>query len=162
MADKVKAVPKGFRTVNAYLAVDGGARALEFYKKAFNAKELMRMMWPDGQKVAHAEVKIGNTIVMISDESPERGVRSPNSLGGTGLRLVLYVRNCDRVFKRALKAGATSLMEPADMFWGDRWSEVQDPFGHRWNIATHKEDVGPEELDRRAQEFFAQMGQQQK
>jgi len=160
MADKVKAVPKGFRSVNAYLAVDGGVRALEFYRKAFNAKEIARMMYPDGQKLAHAEVKIGNTIVMISDESPERGVRSPNSLGGTGLRLVLYVRNCDRVYKRALKAGATSLMEPADMFWGDRWSTVQDPFGHRWEIATHKEDVGPEEMGRRSEEFFAKMGGQ--
>ena len=161
MADKVKAVPKGFRTVNAYLTVDSGTRALEFYRKAFNAKELARMMYPDGQRLAHAEMKIGNTIVMISDEAPERGVRSPKSFGGTGLRLVLYVRNCDRVYKRALKAGATSLMEPADMFWGDRWSEVQDPFGHRWEIATHKEDVSGEEMGRRSQEFFAKMGGQQ-
>lgn len=88
-------------------------------------------------------------------------MRSPKTLGGTGLRLVLYVRNCDRVYKRALKAGATSLMEPADMFWGDRWSEVQDPFGHRWNIATHKEDVSGEEMGRRSQDFFAKMGGQQ-
>lgn len=161
MADKVKAVPKGFRTVNAYLTVDGGARALEFYKKAFNAKEIARMMFPDGQKLAHAEIKIGNTFVMISDESPERGVRSPKSIGGSGMRLVLYVRNCDRVYKRAVKAGATSRMEPVDMFWGDRWSEIEDPFGHRWNVCTHKEDVPPEEMARRSQEFFAQMGGQQ-
>lgn len=160
MTDKVKAVPKGFRTVNASLAIAGAARALEFYKKAFNAKELMRMMYPDGQRVAHAEIKIGNTIVMLSDEAPEYGVRGPQALGGTPVRLVLYVRNCDRVYKRALKAGATSLMEPADMFWGDRWSEVADPFGHRWPIATHMEDVTPEELERRGQEFFAKMGQQ--
>jgi PhnB protein len=158
-APKVKAVPKGFRTVNAYLHVEGGPRALEFYRKAFNAKEIMRMMWPDGQRLAHAEIKIGNTIVMVSEEVPERGLRSPKSLGGTSLRLVLYVRNCERVYKRALKAGATSLMEPADMFWGDRWSEVQDPFGHRWSIVTHTEDVTPEELERRSQEWFAKMGQ---
>jgi PhnB protein len=98
---------------------------------------------------------------MLSDEAPEMGVRSPKSIGGTGLRLVLYVRNCDRVYKRALKAGATSRMEPADMFWGDRWSEVEDPFGHRWGICTHKEDVPPEEMGRRSQDFFAKMGSQQ-
>lgn len=160
MADKVKAVPKGFRTVNAYLTVDGGARALEFYRKAFNAKEVARMMYPDGQKLAHAEIKIGNTMVMLSDEAPPMDVRSPKSIGGTGTRLVLYVRNCDRVFKRALKAGATSRMEPTDMFWGDRWSEIQDPWGHRWAICTHKEDVGPEEMARRSKEWFAKMGQQ--
>lgn len=161
MADKVKAVPKGFRTVNAYLTVDAGTRALEFYRKAFNAKEIGRMMYPDGQKLAHAEIKIGNTMVMLSDEAPEMDVRSPKSIGGTGLRLVLYVRNCDRVYKRALKAGATSRMEPADMFWGDRWSVVEDPFGHRWCICTHKEDVPPEEMARRSQDFFAKMSGQQ-
>ncbi|MDA2913939.1 VOC family protein [Acidobacteriia bacterium AH_259_A11_L15] len=161
MADKVKAVPKGFRTVNAYLTIAGAAQALEFYKKAFNAKEILRMMYPDGQKLAHAEIKIGNTMVMLSDEAPEMGVRSPKSIGGTGVRLVLYVRNCDRVYKRALKAGATSVMEPVDMFWGDRWSEVTDPSGHRWQIATHKEDLTPEQLEQRSKEFFAKMAQQQ-
>ncbi|MFQ5662494.1 MAG: VOC family protein [Terriglobia bacterium] len=157
MADKVKAVPKGFGTVNAYLAVGGGARALDFYRKAFNAKEISRMMYPDGQRLAHAEIKIGKTMVMLSDEAPEHGVRSPKSIGGTGVRLVLYVRNCDRVYKRALKAGATSVMEPVDMFWGDRWSEVTDPFGHRWPIATHKEDLTAEEIGKRAEAFFANM-----
>ena len=154
-APKVKAVPKGFRTANIALTISGCAKAIEFYKKAFNAKELMRMAMPDGG-VAHAELKIGNTILMVNDEFPPMAV-SPKTIGGSGSRAVLYVRNCDRVFKRAVKAGASSNMEPADMFWGDRWSQVTDPFGHIWAIATHKEDVGPEELVERSKKWMAEM-----
>ncbi|MGH9778186.1 MAG: VOC family protein [Candidatus Acidiferrales bacterium] len=156
-APKVKAVPKGFRTVTPALTIAGCGKAIEYYKKAFNAKEIMRMEMPGGG-VAHAELKIGNTILMMSDEFPPMAL-SPKTIGGSGSRIVLYVRNCDRVFKRAVKAGATSNMEPVDMFWGDRWSQVTDPFGHVWAIATHKEDVGPEELTQRAQKWMAEMAQ---
>ncbi len=157
-APKVKAVPKGFRTANPSLTIAGCAKAIEFYKKAFNAKELMRMPTPDG-KVAHAEIKIGNSIIMMADEWPNM-TRSPKSIGGSGSSITLYVRNCDRVFKRAVKAGATSTMEPTDMFWGDRWSHITDPFGHLWAIATHKEDVGPEELAERSRKWMAEMAAQ--
>ena len=158
-APKVKAVPKGFRTATPQLVIDGCANAIEFYKKAFNAKELMRMPTPDG-RVGHAEIKIGNSIIMMSDEWPEAGARSPKSIGGSGSSIYLYVRNCDRVFKRALKAGATGQMEPTDMFWGDRMAKVTDPFGHVWGIATHKEDLTPEQLAERAQKWMAEMAAQ--
>ena len=154
MADKVKTIPKGYRTVNAYLIIKGVPEALEFYKKAFNAKEILRMPGPDG-KIRHAEVKIGNTIVMMGEETQEMGALSPNSIGGSATYLYLYVRNCDRVFKRAVKAGATVLKEPADQYYGDRSGAVKDPFGHLWGIATHKEDLTPEQLAQRAQAFYA-------
>ncbi len=155
-APKVKAVPKGYRTATPALIIDGAAKAIEFYKKAFNAKELMRMPTPDG-KVAHAEIKIGNSHIMLSDEWPDMGARSPKSIGGSGSSLMLYVRNCDRVYKRAVKAGATSNMEPADMFWGDRFSKITDPFGHVWSIATHKEDLTPEQMAERSAKWMAEM-----
>ena len=155
-APKVKAVPKGFRTATPALIIDGCGKALEFYKKAFNAKEIMRMPTPDG-KVGHAEIKIGNSIIMMSDEWPDMGARSPKSIGGSGSSLYLYVRNCDRVFKRAVKAGATSTMEPADMFWGDRMAKVTDPFGHVWGISTHKEDLTPEQVAERGAKWMAEM-----
>jgi len=158
-APKVKAVPKGFRTVTPALTIAGCGKAIEFYKKAFNAKELMRMPMPDG-RVAHAEIKIGNSIIMMSDEWPDMGALSPKSIGGTGSSIMLYVRNCDRVFKRAVKAGATANMEPVDMFWGDRFSKVTDPFGHAWSIATHKEDLTPEQLTERSQKWMAEMAAQ--
>jgi len=157
-APKVKAVPKGFRTVTPALTIAGCAKAIEYYKKAFNAKEIMRMEMPGGG-VAHAEIKIGNSIIMMSDEFPQMNALSPKTIGGSGSRLVLYVRNCDRVFKRAVKAGATANMEPTDMFWGDRWSQVTDPFGHVWAITTHKEDLTPEQLTERSQKWMAEMAQ---
>ena len=155
-APKVKTVPKGFRTATPALIIDGCAKAIEFYKKAFNAKELMRMPTPDG-KVAHAEIKIGNSHIMLSDEWPDMGARSPKSIGGSGSSLMLYVRNCDRVYKRAVKAGATSNMEPADMFWGDRFAKITDPFGHVWGISTHKEDLTPEQIAERGAKWMAEM-----
>ena len=158
-APKVKTVPKGFRTATPAITIDGCAKAIEYYKKAFNAKEIMRMPMPDG-KVAHAELKIGNSIIMMSDEFPQMGARSPKSIGGSGSRVMLYVRNCDRVFKRAVKAGATGNMEPTDMFWGDRWSQITDPFGHVWAIATHKEDLTPEQKAERSAKWMAEMSAQ--
>lgn len=156
MADevKVKAVPKGYRTLTPYLCVRDAARALEFYKKAFNAKELMRIPMPDG-KIGHAEIKIGNSILMLSEEFPEQGSKSPLTVGGTGSSLLIYARNVDRAYKRAVKAGCTGLQEPADMFWGDRWSRLRDPFGHEWQIATHKEELTPEQVAERAQKWMA-------
>jgi len=153
-APKVKTVPKGFRTATPSLIIDGAAKAIEFYKKVFNAKEIVRMDLPDG-RVGHAEIKIGNSIIMLGDEWPDMSVRSPKSIGGSGSAIFLYVRNCDRIFKRAVKAGATVIMEPADQFWGDRMAKITDPFGHVWGIATHKEDMTPEEANRRGAEWMA-------
>lgn len=161
MAEKVKPVPKGFHTLTPYLIVKGAAQALDFYRKAFRAKETVRMPGPDGQTVMHAEMKIGRSHFMLSEEFPDMGSRSPHSIGGTPVSILIYVKDVDAAFKRAVKAGAKAEMPPEDMFWGDRWSKVTDPFGHQWQIATHKEDLTPEEINRRGQEFFAKMGQQQ-
>jgi PhnB protein len=156
MADevKVKAVPKGYRTLTPYVVVRDAARAMEFYKKAFNAKELFRMPMPDG-RIGHAEMKFGNSILMLSEEVAEQGMKSPLTLGGNGSSLLIYVRNVDRAFKRAVKAGCTAILEPADMFWGDRYSKLRDPFGHEWQIATHKEDLTPEQVGERMQKWMA-------
>jgi len=156
MADKVKvkAVPKGYRTATPYLTIKDVKAALEFYKKAFNAKEILAMPAPDG-KIMHAEIKIGNSMVMMGEGWSDYGVLSPKSIGGSGSSIYLYVRNCDRVYKRAVKAGATSVMEPADQFYGDRSAKVIDPFGHVWGINTHKEDVTPEELAERGKKWMA-------
>ncbi len=152
----VKSVPDGFHSVTPHLVVRGAAAAIEFYKKAFGATEVMRMTMPDGKAVGHAEIKIGDSLIMIADEFPQ--CQSPQALGGSPVTLGLYVEDCDAVFQRAVAAGAQVRMPPADMFWGDRYGQVTDPFGHIWSIATHKEDVAPEEMGRRAQAAFAQMG----
>ena len=144
--------------VTAYLTVRDGARALEFYKAAFGAIETVRMPGPDGKSVMHAEMKIGDSIVMLSDEVPGMSTcRSPQSLGGTTVGLFLYVRDVDRAVKRAADAGCTVLKAPEDMFWGDRFGSVLDPFGNQWSFATHKEDVPPKEMARRAQAAMANM-----
>jgi len=150
-------VPSGYHTVTPYITVKGAADAIEFYKRAFGAQELHRMPGPDGQRLMHAEIRIGDSVVMLSDEFPEfgSGTSSPKTLGGTTHVLHIYSPDVDADFKRATDAGATPLMPPADMFWGDRYSQVEDPFGQRWAIMTHKEDVAPEEMERRAKAFFA-------
>ena len=153
-APKVKAVPKGYRTATPYLTIKDVKAALAFYKKAFNAKELVAMPGPDGN-IMHAEIKIGNSIIMMGEEWPSYGMLSPKTIGSSGSSIYLYVRNCDRVYKRAVKAGATSMMEPADMFYGDRSGKVVDPFGHVWGIATHKEDLTPEQVAERGQKWMA-------
>ncbi|MGH9862885.1 MAG: VOC family protein [Candidatus Acidiferrales bacterium] len=155
MADKVKSTPKGYRSITPYLIIQGAGRAIEYYKKVFNAKEVLRMASPDGQKVMHAELKIGNSMVMLADEAPEMGARSPQAIGGTPVHLLLYVRNVDRVFKRAVKAGAKAVEEPNDKFYGDRSGRITDPFGHEWSLSTHKEDLSGEEIDRRAQAMYS-------
>ena len=161
MTTKVAPVPPGHHTVTAYLTVDDCARSIDFYKKAFGAQEIMRMGGPAG-KIAHAEIKIGDSMVMLSDEMPGSGSRAPKSLGGSTAGLFLYVNDVDASYKRAVDAGATADMPPADMFWGDRFGRLTDPFGHTWAIATHKEDVAPEEMQTRMQQEMARRGQQTK
>jgi uncharacterized glyoxalase superfamily protein PhnB len=151
MPAKVKPIPPGFHAVTAHLVLEDTARALEFYARALGAKELFRMPSPDG-KILHAEMQIGDSRVLLADEMPgnEAGGRSPRSLKGTPVSLLIYTEDADALFKRAVEAGATAKVPPMDMFWGDRWSQVVDPFGHEWQIATHVEDLSPEEIGRRA------------
>ena len=152
----VKPIPEGYRTVTPYLAVDDAAEAIEYYKKAFGAKERGRMETPDA-KIGHAELEIGDSLVMLSDPFPQATTRTPKELGGTSASVFLYVDDVDAVVKRAVDAGATVTMEVADQFWGDRFGSVQDPFGHSWSIATHVEDVPPEEMPERAKKAMAAM-----
>jgi uncharacterized glyoxalase superfamily protein PhnB len=154
MKNGVKAVPDGFHTVTPHLILKNGSAAIEFYKKAFGAKELFQMPGPDG-RLMHAEIVIGDSIVMLADEFPEMGARGPQTLGGSTVTISLYVEDMDAVFNQALAAGAQVRMPPMDMFWGDRYGQVTDPFGHVWSLCTHKEDVSPEELAKRAQAAFA-------
>ena len=149
MTNKVKPIPEGYHTATPYLIVKDAARAIEFYKKAFGATELMRMPGPGG-KIGHAEIKIGDSPIMLADEVPGMGFRSPESLGGSPISILLYVEDVDAVFSEALAAGAKVQRPVADQFYGDRTGGVTDPFGHVWYIATHKEDVSPEEMKKRA------------
>jgi PhnB protein len=158
MAGKVNAIPTGYHSITPYLVLNEASRAIEFYKQAFDAKEISRMGGPAG-KIGHAELKIGDSMIMLSDEMPGGGNRSPQSLGGSPVSMFLYVENVDSVFDRAVKAGAKADMPPQDMFWGDRFGKLTDPFGHQWALATHIEDVAPAEMDKRAQAFMAQMAQ---
>jgi PhnB protein len=157
----VKPIPDGYRTVTPYLVVSNAAAAIDFYKRAFGAKEIMRMDTPQG-KIAHAEIKIGDSMIMLGDEMPGTGARSPESLGGTCTGIFLYVPNVDSVFKQAESAGAKALMPPVNMFWGDRYGKLTDPFGHQWSLATHVEDVAPEEMGKRMKEEMAKMAQTSK
>jgi PhnB protein len=149
-----KPIPEGYSSVTPYLAVDDADRAIEYYKKAFGAKERGRMEAPGG-KIGHAEVEIGDSVVMLSDALPQFSTRPPSELGGTSVSMFLYVEDVDAVVKRAVDAGATITMEVADQFWGDRFGVVQDPYGHLWSIATHVEDVPPEEMAERAKQAMA-------
>jgi PhnB protein len=151
MAAKVKPVPDGYHTLTPYISVKGASEAIAFYKKAFGAEELVRMPMPDG-RVGHAELQIGDSRLMLSDEMPEMGeatTRSPRSLGGVTAALCLYVPDVDALFARALAAGAMERRPLKDQFYGDRSAVVEDPFGHLWTLATHVEDVSPDEMKRR-------------
>jgi PhnB protein len=152
-----KAIPDGYRTVTPYLTVKGAAQAIEFYKRAFGARESERMTGPDGKSVMHAEIQIGDSLVMLSDEFPQMGSRSPQTLGGTTAAIFLYVPDVDAAFQQAVDAGAKAIMPPADMFWGDRFGKLVDPFGHEWAMATHKEDLAPEEIRKRGAAAMASM-----
>ncbi len=154
MKTKVNFIPPGYHTATPYLIINGAARALEFYKQAFGATELMRMAGPDG-KVGHAEIRIGDSNIMLADECPEMQARSPQALGGTPVSLMLYLEDADAVIARAVSAGANVLRPVQDQFYGDRSGTIADPFGHTWTIATHKEDLSPEEIGKRAAALFA-------
>lgn len=150
----VNPIPEGYHTITVALTVSEAAKAIEFYRKAFGAEEIARMTAPDGERVMHAELRIGDTILMLSDEFPGMGRRSPKALGGTPVMLMIYTRDTDAAFQRAIEAGAKERMRPEDMFWGDRFCEVEDPFGNLWSMATHVEDVTPEEIKARAEKLW--------
>ena len=146
----VKAIPDGYYSLTPYLVIKGAAEAIEFYKKVFGATESMRMPGPGG-RIMHAEIKIGNSVLMLADENPQRGFLSPTTRGGATGSVMFYTDDVDKTFKAAVAAGAKGDQPPTDMFWGDRMANITDPFGHSWAIATHTEDVSPEEMEKRAQ-----------
>ena len=145
MASKVEPIPAGFHAITPHIVVAGCGDAIAFYAKAFGADERFRMPGPDG-RIMHAEIQIGDCVVMMADEMPEMDCRSPKTLGGSPVTLHLYVEDTDAAYQRAIEAGATAVMPPEDMFWGDRYARVTDPFGHAWAFATHQRDLTPEEI----------------
>jgi PhnB protein len=157
MAGSGKSIPEGYHSITPYLAVDGGADAIAFYKAAFGATEVMRMAAPGG-KVGHAEVEIGGSRIMLADEHPDMGFRSPKAIGGSPVSLHLYVEDVDAVTRQAVAAGAKERRPVRDQVHGDRSGTLEDPFGHVWHIATHKEDLSPDELKRRAEGAMKQDG----
>ena len=156
MAKKAQAIPKGYHTVTPSLVVAGADRAIDFYKKALGAVEQSRFAGPDG-KLMHAEIKIGDSVIMLGDEMPDHGARGPKSYGGTSVGFFIYGENVDAAWKQALDAGAKSVVPLADQFWGDRTGCIEDPFGHRWWLAQHIQDLTPEELKQGAEAAFSQM-----
>jgi uncharacterized glyoxalase superfamily protein PhnB len=158
MAAKVKPVPEGYHTVTAFMIVKDAREVMDFYSRAFGAETVMRMPGPDGKSTMHAEMRIGDSMLMLCDENPNWNTKSAATLGGSPVSLHLYVNDADAAFKRAVQAGCTVTMPIQDAFWGDRYGKLRDPFGYEWGIATHKEDLSPEELDRRAAEFMKSMG----
>ncbi len=153
----VKPIPDGYHTVTPYLIVNDGAAAIEFYKQAFGATELMRAPGPGG-KLMHAEIRIGDSPIMLADEFPEMKVLSPSSLGGSATSILLYVEDVDALFARAIAAGGKEKKPLQDQFYGDRSGTLEDPFGHSWTISTHVEDVSKEEMDKRFEEMMKQQG----
>ncbi len=148
MAD-INPIPDDYRTITPYLCVDDGAAAIDFYTRVFGAKERMRMPAPDG-RIGHAELTVGDSVLMLSDEYPEMEIRGPKTVGGTPVTLSIYVEDVDDVVARAVKAGAKVRRETQDQFYGDRSGQIEDPFGHVWSLQTHVEDVAPDEMQRRA------------
>ena len=145
----VKPIPEGYPQVIPYLVVNGAADAIQFYGKVLGTKERMRMGGPDG-KVGHAELELGDSVIMLADEFPESGARGPKTVGGSPVTISLYLADVDGVHKKAIAEGATELRPPTDQFYGDRTSQFEDPWGHRWSVGTHVEDVSPEEMEKRA------------
>jgi PhnB protein len=148
MANKVKPIPEGYHSITPYLVIKGAAAAIDFYKQAFNATEIMRMPQLDG-RMGHAELKFGDSVVMLADEYPELQVVGPKTLGNTSVGLLLYLDDVDKAVERAVSLGATIKKPIADQFYGDRTGTIEDPFGHKWTLAVHIEDVSPEEMQRR-------------
>ena len=161
-SSKVKPIPEGFHSLIPSLTVSDANKAIDFYKKAFGAQEIMRMPSPDGKHLWHGHIKIGDSHLFMADEAASMGIKSPLALGGTPVALQLNVENCDEVFNRAVAAGAKADMQPTDMFWGDRYGAVTDPFGFRWALATHVKDLTPEEMKKASEEAARQFAQQQK
>jgi PhnB protein len=157
MAKQVRAIPEGHHTVTPYLIVGDAAAAIAFYKKAFGAEELMRVAAPNG-KIGHAEIRIGDSVIMLADEYPDMNARGPHAFGGSPVSIHLYVEDVDAVAGQAIAAGATVVRPVQDQFYGDRSGSFTDPFGHSWHVATHKEDLTPEELDKRVKAAMAQHG----
>jgi uncharacterized glyoxalase superfamily protein PhnB len=157
MARAVKPIPEGFYSVTPHLIVRNAAQAIAFYKQAFGAQELSRMPSPDGKALMHAEIKIGDSIIMLCDEFPQWNTLGPQSRGGSTVGIHIYVQDADALFSQAIAAGATVKMPLEDTFWGDRFGKVTDPFGHEWSIATRKCDLTPEELQRGAQAYFSKL-----
>jgi PhnB protein len=155
MTNRIKAVPEGYHTLTPHLVVKGATQAIEFYKNAFGAEEIIRLPGPDGQSIMHAELKIGDSRLFLVEEFPEMDSRAPQSLGGTPVTIHIYVEDADTVFNQAVAAGAQVRMPLEDAFWGDRYGQVTDPFGHRWSLATRKENLTPEEISQRAQAAFS-------
>ena len=143
----IKAIPDGYHRIQPYLYIRGAAEAIDFYKKVFGATERMRMPQPDG-RIGHAEILFGDSVIMLADEHPEKEIHSPKHFGGSPISLMLYVEDCDAVYQQALSAGAKSLREPADQFYGDRMAGVEDPFGFQWWLGTHIKDVSMEEMQK--------------
>jgi PhnB protein len=150
-------IPEGYHTATPYLIVKGAAQAIEFYKQAFGAVELFRFPVPDG-RLGHAEIKVGDSPIMLADEAPDMGYRGPQALGGTPVSVLLYVKDVDAQYQKAVAAGATVRKPVQDQFYGDRSGTLEDPFGHVWTLATHKEDVSPEEMQRRLEAFVKAQG----
>jgi PhnB protein len=157
MSESAKTIPEGYHSINPYLVVRNAARAIEFYKKAFSAEERFRMHGPDGKIIMHAELKIGDSVFMLTEESPDMKALSPESIGGSPVSLYVYVKDVDAIFNRALSEGATELKPVRDQFYGARSGYLKDPFGHLWSIATHKKDLSPDELRKAGQAFFEEM-----
>jgi PhnB protein len=161
MTSNVKAIPEGYHSITPFLVVKNCADALEFYKKAFDAEERYRMNMPDG-KVGHAELKIGDSVLMLADEFPEMKSLSPKSIGGSPVSMYVYVQDVDTMFNNAVTAGGIVLDGVKDQFWGDRYGRLEDPYGHLWSIATHKKDLSPDEMKRAAEAAFTEMSKQSK
>jgi PhnB protein len=161
MTSNVKAIPEGYHTITPFLIVKNCADAIEFYKKAFDAEERYRMNMPGG-KVGHAELKIGDSVLMLADEFPEMKSLSPKSMGGSPVSMYVYVQDVDAMFNNAVTAGAIVLDGVKDQFWGDRHGRLEDPYGHLWSVATHKKDLSPDEMKRAAEAAFAEMSKQSK
>lgn len=153
----VKAIPEGFHSITPYLVVKGASDAIEFYKRAFGAVEEYRLNSPDGKSIVNAEIKIGDSVVMLSDEFPQGSCSSPRTIGGTTVMMHIYTEDVDRAFNQAVAAGATVMMPVMDMFWGDRYGQLADPFGHFWSIATHKQNLTPEQIEKVGEDVLKKM-----
>lgn len=158
----VRAVPEGFHSITPYLTVNNAAAAIDFYKRAFEARETSRLYGPDKKNIINAELKIGDSKVLLSDEFPHEGSRSPSSIGGTAVTLHIYTEDVERVFNQAVSAGATVVMPLMDAFWGDRYGQLKDPFGHIWSIATHQQDLSQQEIQKAGESVMKEMMSSQK